>query len=689
MGAPFDWSLMAAERNDPFRFRHFFNEIACRHLSCDHAELLPADPGKVSSEQFSEESRKALLLAGTSGKPVIDSRPERLFLPLFDQATLYGIAAVEGGDPDLYNKHTTRTLLDHGRAITADYLALSARAIDPLTGLFNSVIWRENLESCLARREDFVLVLLEIHPRARDAAHAHAYLQRAAGALNSIVGRGIPLFHFGAGVFGMVWHGLASGEARTLADVILYRLQRDGLDRVQMGQVWVKGSDDIGFVKLMDRAWGAVVTARQRGPFAKAVYQSAAERSRHPFRSLSPPEMNRLRDLWRDEEKFAVAALKCDRDRPDLPELLEPHLGSGEHLIRRESGEVFIFLAGFDRTRVPAAIKELQDKVAGGNERTFSAGFALFPCADFKRSEVPLNARKALQHTFFFGPGTVTEFNGVSLNISGDVYYNEGDMNGAVREYRRGLGLDPRNVNLLNSLGVAYVRLNRVKAAINCFEKALGVEGDNYMALFNLGSAWLTCDRDDLAVGFLEKALAVDDRIFDPVLQLAELYCRSGRYREVVELLDVDQVGRDRRADWEDAAALRCLGEAWRHLGENRRAMECLQQANVFNPRDSRVLSLLGELYDVEGQGGDIALSLCREAVELDDARWDNLYRLGLVLYRQGDRQGAVVNLQKSLRLKRSNLDGARLLEKIYRKTGKERLAVRIAEKVGKISKKA
>jgi tetratricopeptide (TPR) repeat protein len=689
MASPFNWSLLRQGASDPHLFRHFFSAIACKHLPCADADLFPADPDEVSPEQLSEESRQAMVLAGRSGRPVIDSHARRLFLPLFDDGSLYGVAVLEGGDSALYERYTTKALLDHGRAVSAEFLALPARVIDPLTGLFNSVIWREYLENCLIRREDFVLVLLEIYPRARDAAHAHAYLKRAAGTLDSIAGRGIPLFHFGSGVFGMLWHRANPGEVRTLADVILYRLQRDGLDRARMGQVWVDGQESNDFMKLMERAWQAVVMARQRGPFAKAAYLSEEERIRHPFRSLATPELNRLRDFWRHEDQFSVAALKCDRDMNDLIDLIRGHLGEGEHLLKRESGGIFLFLAGLDQERALSVLTALQKKVADASERTFSAGLATFPCADFKRSAVPLNACKALQHTLFFGPGTVTCFDGVSLNISGDVYYNEGDMNGAVREYLCGLELDPRNVNLLNSLGVAYVRLDRLKAAIDCFEKTLRIEEDNYMALFNLGSAWLTCERDELAVGFLEKALAVDDRIFDPVLQLAELYCRSGQYRQVVELLDVEAADRDRRADWEDASALRCLGEAWRNLGENRRAMECLQRANAFNPKDSRALSLLGELYDVEGQGGDIALSLCREAVELDDSRWDNWHRLGLVLYRQGCEQDATVSLRKSLRLKRSNLEGAVLLEKIYRETGKNRLAMRMAEKVEKITKKA
>ncbi|MFN2368391.1 MAG: hypothetical protein ABR605_05495 [Desulfurivibrionaceae bacterium] len=405
MASPFDWSLISPKKADPLHFRYFFNDLARRHLPCEHAELYPAAAVDLGPEEFSEESREAMRLAGTSGRPVIDSRFDRLFLPLAEEGGLYGIAVLEGGDPALYRKYTTKKLLELGEAVTADFKALQARALDPLTGLFNSVLWGEHLENCLGRRDDFVLILLEIYPRARDAAHAHAYLQRAAGTLDSIVGRGIPLFHFGSGLFGMLWHDLDLGEVRTLADVILYRLQRDGLDRARMGQVRVEGGSNPGFGKLMDQAWKAVVMARQRGPFAKAVYPGEEERNRHPFRPLSAPEMNRFRDLWRDEETFCVAALKSDRDGRDLGKLLGAHLGAGEHLVGREGGEPFLFFGWGDQVRTATALAKLRDKVAGESGGGFSAGLAAFPCAGFKRSAVPVNARKALQHTLFFRTG--------------------------------------------------------------------------------------------------------------------------------------------------------------------------------------------------------------------------------------------------------------------------------------------
>ena len=68
------------------------------------------------------------------------------------------------------------------------------------------------------------------------------------------------------------------------------------------------------------------------------------------------------------------------------------------------------------------------------------------------------------------------------------------------------------------------------------------------------------------------------------------------------------------------------LGEAYAATGKNKKAIGQLQSAVQLNPHDAKSLSLLGELYAVEGEGSDIALSLCNQAVALDDHSWDNWY---------------------------------------------------------------
>jgi len=687
MSSPYNWTDSGLNAADLRAWRYFLVDLVKRTLPCRDVVMLPAFEPGGKADELPAEWQDGLKLVRKKGKPVVDDLEHRLYLPLHGD-DLFAIAVLEGGKPELYEKYTVKSLLESSGKITAGLKNFKEIGLDSLTGLFNDVLFRRTVETLLAAGTSFFLVMLEIYPRIRDAGHAQAYLKRAAGALDSISGRSVPVFHLGAGTFAMLWEEIQPEEARNMGDVILYRLQRDGMTRAHMGMAMAGGECDLTMQDLVDRAWGAVVMARQRGPFARAAHVSREEKERHPFKPMSSRTANWSRNLWRNSIGFSVALLKTDRPDGDagFAGKIRRAVGPDIPLLDIAKGELYLFFDGLGGKQAEGQLQAVLKQVEESGGLTFSAGVAEFPSGDFKKTSIPLNARKALQHTFFYGPATTTVFSGVSLNISGDIYYNDGDLNGAVREYLLGLELDNGNVNLLNSLGVAYVRLNRLKTALGCFAKVLEVEADNFMALFNSGSAWLALGRDDLAVGFLERGLAVNDRIYDLVLQLAGLYCRTGKYARAVELLAVEEDGVEpERTGWERGEALRFLGEAWHYLGENSKAIDCLQQACRQNPQDSKVLSLLGRVYDFEGQGDDIALTLCRQAVELDDSGWDNWFRLGEVEWRQGLKQEAIFSLQKSMRLNRRNVEAARLLGHIYQKSGKKRLAERQAEKIRKL----
>ena len=72
-----------------------------------------------------------------------------------------------------------------------------------------------------------------------------------------------------------------------------------------------------------------------------------------------------------------------------------------------------------------------------------TVGIAVYPCIDFARSQIVENAWKALHHATFFGPDAAAVFDAVSLNISGDWYYQKGDIPGAIREFKAAPGPGP------------------------------------------------------------------------------------------------------------------------------------------------------------------------------------------------------------------------------------------------------
>jgi tetratricopeptide (TPR) repeat protein len=346
--------------------------------------------------------------------------------------------------------------------------------------------------------------------------------------------------------------------------------------------------------------------------------------------------------------------------------------------------EGFLFLDDLDGEAARTWLADFRGKmeVIGGS--SFSMGVATFPYHDFKKSALPLNCRKALQHAAFFGPDSLAVFDAVSLNISGDVYYNEGDLVKALGEYRQGLLLEPGNVNILNSMGVANIQLNRLKAARGSFQKALELEPANFMALFNLGFICIDDDQVSEALALWERALAVDRKHPDLLQHLGMLYCRQKRYveaRESLELCD-GLIRKDAQQGGEPMVVARWLGRACEALGENGLAIAAYQRAVSGNPRDAGSLSRLGRLYAVEQQGIDIALSLCGQAVELDGGKASHWYRFGLVQGLGEDKEGAVQSLTECLRLDPRQVEAALLLGKILEQQARPGKARKIYEKV-------
>ncbi|MDR3135265.1 MAG: tetratricopeptide repeat protein, partial [Deltaproteobacteria bacterium] len=88
-----------------------------------------------------------------------------------------------------------------------------------------------------------------------------------------------------------------------------------------------------------------------------------------------------------------------------------------------------------------------------------SMGLVTWPNPVLNADELMSVAKKALIESAMTGPTQVTFFGPQTLNISGDHYFDEGDLDKAIEEYQKGLILDPGHVNLLNSLGVCHGRL--------------------------------------------------------------------------------------------------------------------------------------------------------------------------------------------------------------------------------------
>ena len=563
---------------------------------------------------------------------------------------------------------------------------------DPVTGLPGAValaaelaVWTGQATAQEPRGEGDFLLLLEVYPQARNAAGGLKAIRRAGDYLQSLFASPTQLYSLGLGVFGLLWPGVGADDARHMADMLLRRLQREDFPRAQAGLVAIGRGGRQSETEVLAEAWQALAVARRRGPFGLCV--AGSERIFPPPTASDRARLNRL---WRGRDCFALLLIRQDQVALSnhFSKRARAALGPETTALFLNQREVLVYLDGAVGEEAEAWYQDFRRRMLTTGGSTFSAGIALYPCLNFRKSQIPVNARKALRHAELLGPESVAVFNAVSLNISGDAYYNEGDLRKAVGEYRLGLTLQPVSVNLLNSLGVALVQLKQVRPALAAFEKALQVEPENFMALCNLGFAHLSASRDEVATDFFERALAVDGRSFDLLLQLGKLYCRQRQYRAAVELLNrcVDDPQIEERRNGDLAAAHRLLGRSLLALEQYVPAMAAVQKALTFNPRDAQAMSLLGELYLHNGEGDDIALSLCRQAVELDAGRSESWRRLGWVQWRLGRLNEAAVALERGLRLHRRDPLAISWLGEVMVQLGQVRRARQLQARARRLS---
>jgi tetratricopeptide (TPR) repeat protein len=263
---------------------------------------------------------------------------------------------------------------------------------------------------------------------------------------------------------------------------------------------------------------------------------------------------------------------------------------------------------------------------------------------------------KALLHGEFYGYMSCVVFDALSLNVSGDIHFGEGDLVGAVREYRHGLVIDKKNTNLLNSLGVTYALMNRNKEAQSCFKKVLAIDSKNFMALYNKGLGELSTGNHSAAAIDFEMALnsmraeeETNGNVKDDlVYQYGRVCFLIGNHEKSIDML----------TGWYDekrnspgrGKCCRYLGLSHYRLLHEREATVWLQRAVVFDEYDSEALNVLAELYYKKGQGNEIAFKLFEKSIELNDNDPSFFLRFGACLNRSGDSERALALLSRCVR---------------------------------------
>ncbi len=644
------------ELNDFARFSREFSQVIRENIptvsNVFFTVAQPMQPAPPMDEEPAEtEIREANEQAADTGNPILVGT---LLLMPFSVGEECVIAHLEGIDELLTRRIGSDWLNGLGDVLLREFLLVKMACVDSLTGLLSSRHLEEylNAERCGGQGG---LLLISLYPKGTSVFLAKKYQYKVVSLLNSFVENRFPLFYLGQSCFALLCDNCDNEFLLEFVPGLVNYLKRERCYRVHVGSTKTdcKQTEDMSAAEsVMQHAWAALHVASRRGPFAFCSYESMSGAADHPF---ARPEASLSRWLLRHVrgvDQFAL--LQFSSGQEQVRDAVLGEVGR-KAVVRQGDDATFLLLSETDRKAAREVGVKIQNRLQDiDKEQKVNVGITSFPLKDFKKSETLLNCRKALRHADFLDPGAVVVFDAVSLNISGDVYYGEGDLVRAVREYKRGLSLDPGDCNLLNSLGVCHAQMNRRHDAVQCFEKACSSADDQFSALYNLGVEQLLLEEKKKAMQSFELALSlpVEDKREvgardDICFQLAVLCTESGEYERAVELLL--SWSEFKKESEKGKKAARYLGESYYGLKKYKKAMRWLQRAMRYDEFDAEVLGLLGEIYLQENEGDDIALRFCEKSVELNP---DSLrLKLGLAKaqIQCGDFPSALKNLQPCL----------------------------------------
>lgn len=302
-------------------------------------------------------------------------------------------------------------------------------------------------------------------------------------------------------------------------------------------------------------------------------------------------------------------------------------------------------------------------KNAAKQNISLNVGIASYPAGLFGRDQIADNARKALDHSIISGPDTVVSFDAVSLNISGDKLYQEGNIYGAVEEFRTALLMDPSNATARNSLGVCYGLLKLYEKSLEEFESAIRMNPGDMMSVYNAGLVHVLRGNKTKALEYFFKAEEISGGMFEAAFQIGKLYLEAGDFEKAKTFLE-----KAIRLKPLSASCFRYLGDCYAAMSMNDEAIRNYKKAIKQNPYDAASLSAMGYLFDLKGENPQIATVFCEHSVELAPENALFRHRLGMLYLKQKRLEEALKTFMKAREL---GHDSGRFIEEIQERSEK------------------
>lgn len=116
----------------------------------------------------------------------------------------------------------------------------------------------------------------------------------------------------------------------------------------------------------------------------------------------------------------------------------------------------------------------------------------------------------------------------------GWIYFQQGQYNQALAQYKRAMDLDPNYYPAYYNLGLAYMQVKKFDLAAETLKRAITLEPKSGTAFLNLGVSYNQLGKYDEALKYLQQAYKFNSGSVEVLYQLGYALEKSGRKEEAI-----------------------------------------------------------------------------------------------------------------------------------------------------------
>ena len=222
-----------------------------------------------------------------------------------------------------------------------------------------------------------------------------------------------------------------------------------------------------------------------------------------------------------------------------------------------------------------------------------------------------------------------------------------GDLEGAVREYKKALVTDPQSSLLHSNLGSAFIQKNNPILAIKELKQSISLAPEAVEAHALLALVYAAQDKADLATGeyilALENATKLEPENIDIYKGLGVIYLQQKKLKQAEGIFKLIL-----NLSPADAQAHFYLGNIYYNLEDYPSVEKELASAVKLKPDYHEALNFLGYFYLEQNKNIDQAGSMIRKALVLEPENAAYLDSLGWFYYKKGKFKEALSHLERA-----------------------------------------